>query len=215
MSKFMYWIYIKLFRINRLKKYLVYRIANLEGGEMRSNTIRNYAKDHNVEVDYYTYGYCFSEKFNLGGTVKIGRYCSIAENVRYFGANHPINHVSTSAYFYNKSLGFDVHDVVRNTLEIGNDVWIGYGVIITSNCTKIGNGAIVGAGSVVTKNIDPYTIVAGNPAKEIRKRFSKEEIELIEKSNWWNNKPEKIFDFYPLMGSPIVFINELLKDEII
>lgn len=71
------------------------------------------------------------------------------------------------------------------SVEIGNDVWIGDNVILIAGI-KIGNGAIIGAGSIVTKDILPYSIVAGNPAKEIRKRFSKEEIEFLEKLEWWN-----------------------------
>lgn len=64
----------------------------------------------------------FLERFNNGGTVKIGRYCSFAQDVRYFGANHPLNYVSTSPYFYTKSFGSNVKDVKRGHLVIENDV---------------------------------------------------------------------------------------------
>ncbi|MCA5014101.1 CatB-related O-acetyltransferase [Enterococcus sp. S23] len=152
--------------------------------------------NYGVEVGMYSYGSCFSENFNLGGTVEIGKYCSIAENVRYFGANHPLEALSTSPLFYNKDFGFDVQDVDRYHLEIDHDVWIGYGTIIVSGCQKIGAGAVIGAGSVVTKDVPPYAIVGGNPARVIKYRFSKEVIDAIEEKKWWELTPEQVMDFY-------------------
>lgn len=186
---------------------LIKKYANLfEGGQKTSNVLREYLSLKNVNIDLYTYGSCFDLNFNNGGTVTIGRYCSIAANVRYFGANHPISNISTSAYWYNKSFGLDVVDVERSTLVIGNDVWIGYGVIITAGCKNIGNGAVIGAGSVVTKDVEPYSIVAGNPAKRIRKRFSDELIRDIEKTQWWLKTPEHLYEYYEYMDSPDEFI---------
>ena len=75
-------------------------------------------------------------------------------------------------------------EVSSGRILIGNDVWIGAGVQILSG-VKIGNGAIVGAGSVVTRNVPPYAVVAGNPARVIRYRFSDETIERIQASKWW------------------------------
>ena len=213
MCKIMYFVYKLLYKIKCLRKYMVFRMARYEGGEVISSTLRDYAESHNVKVGMYTYGFCFSEKFNLGGRVTIGRYCSIAENVRYFGANHPLKNVSTSAYFYNSALGLNVADVERNKLVVGNDVWIGYGVVITSGCKRIGNGAVIGAGSVVTKDVEPYSVVAGNPAKVIKYRFSPEVIEKIECSEWWNYKPEELFRYYEYMHEPIKFVEELMRKD--
>lgn len=141
-------------------------------------------------------------------TVTIGKYCSLAENVHYFGANHPMDHVSTSAYFYNKALGLNVHDVKRCTLEIGNDVWIAYGTIITAGCKKIGNGAVIGAGSVVTKDVAPYAIVAGNPAKVLRMRFQKDLVAKLEMLKWWEKTPQQIYTYYPYMKHLVYCIND-------
>ena len=107
-----------------------------------------------------------------------------------------MEYLSCSAYFYNKKFGLNVKDVERSELDIGNDVWIGYGAIILSSCKKIGNGAIIGAGSVVTHNIPPYSIVAGNPARIIRYRFDEKKIKLIENSSWWNNSPYTLMNYY-------------------
>lgn len=196
-------------KIPVIGNWILNRIIQREGGQSTSRTIREKAKLRSVYVDLYTYGGCFSEGFNNGGSVYVGKYCSIAERVSYFGANHPFSNISQSAFFYNKSLGLDVQDVERQTLTIGNDVWIGYGSIITAACTKIGNGAVIGAGSVVTHNVPSYAIVAGNPAREIRKRFDDTTIKNLENSKWWNKTPEKLYKYYQWMNNPNEFIRKL------
>lgn len=182
-----------------------------EGGQTKSKLLRYYYKKKKVHVDLYTYGGCFSENFNNGGEIEVGKFCSIATNVSYFGANHPFNQVSQSAYFYNKSFGLDVKDVERSKLVIGNDVWVGFGTIITCNCKNIGNGAVIGAGSVVTHDVPPYAIVAGNPARIIKMRFSEEVITALEDSHWWDSNPEDLFELYVDMREPMTFVKKLGK----
>ena len=124
----------RYYRIPFLGKRLLNQITKSEGGEKESTTLRNYYKSrYNVEIDLYSYGGCFEPHFNMGGgTVKIGRYCSFGQNISFFCANHPMEHAVMSPYFYNKGFGgLDVNDVPRSNLLIGNDVWIGYGTIIT------------------------------------------------------------------------------------
>ena len=176
--------------------------------------MRDYTqKKYGVEVGLYTYGSCFDSGFNIGGKVKVGRYCSIASGVQYFGANHPVENITTSAVFYNSKLsGMKVNDVERHSLTVGNDVWIGAGVKITSSCSKIGNGAVVGAGSVVTRDVEPYTIVAGNPAKVIKKRFTDEIIKEIEKSKWWNNTPADLMKYYQYMSDASAFCKKIMDN---
>lgn len=184
--------------------------VKLQGGQLRSNTLRNYFKNmYRIEVDLFTYGSCFTPTFNVGGKVKIGRYCSFASDIHYFGANHPMDSVSTSAIFYNQSMNdLPVQDVKRSELIIGNDVWIGSHVLITSSCKNIGTGAVVGAGSIVTKDVPPYAIVAGNPAKIIRFRFDEKTIEDLLESKWWLNEPKDIMKYYKYFNDP----NEFLKN---
>lgn len=71
-------------------------------------------------------------------------------------------------------------------LTIGNDVWIGQYAVILPSCDYIGDGAVIGAGSIVTKNVPDYAIVAGNPAKVIKYRFSDEQIEQLKEIKWWD-----------------------------
>lgn len=195
-----------LYRLPFVGKRLMARKVAREGGEMRSKTLRSqHEKKYGVSVGMHSYGGCFAPDFNTGGRVVIGRYCSLAKNIHYFGANHPIHSASTSPYFYNRRFGFEVQDVERSTLTIGHDVWIGYGTIILSSCKRIGNGAVIGAGAVVTKDVPPYTIVAGNPARPIRKRFTEETIAKLEASRWYDLEPEQLMEHYGVMGDPAAF----------
>ena len=81
-------------------------------------------------------------------------------------------------------------------------------------CKRIGNGAIIGAGSVVTHNVEPYSIVAGNPAREIRKRFTTEQIELLEESEWYNYSPEELKNVFQYAKDIKKFVEEVetIKD---
>lgn len=132
----------------------------------------------------------------------IGRYCCIASNVKTINGLHPVEtFVSIHPCFYStKKQGgftyvgddkFEEHKFAENsnrTAVIGNDVWIGCRVTILPGIT-IGDGAIIGAGAVVTKNVEPYSIIGGVPAAEIRKRFDIETIQKLLKIRWWD-KPE-------------------------
>ena len=189
-------------------------ITNRTGGQQESMFIRDLTrKKYKVDVGLYSYGGCFEKEFNLGGQVTIGKYCSFASNIRYFGANHPMNFVSMSPYFYNKSFSENVKDVERAHIKIGNDCWIGYGVIITNKCSTIGNGAVVAAGAVVTKDVPPYAIVAGTPARIIRYRFDEETIKIIEESKWWEYPPTKCLKYYDLIDKPVEFCKGLKNEN--
>lgn len=185
-------------------------ITEKTGGMQESVFIRRYTREvHQVDVGLYSYGGCFLPDFNLGGSVTVGRYCSFASGIHYFGANHPMDYISTSPYFYNSSFSKHVKDVKREHLDIGNDCWIGYGVIITSKCRKIGNGAVVAAGSVVTKDIPPYAVVAGTPARIIKYRFNPEVISLIEETHWWTKTPEECLKYYDYINNPEEFCRRI------
>lgn len=131
---------------------------------------------------------------------KVGRYCSIAANVKTVIGKHPsAGFVSTHPAFYSKLCQcgetyvseqmFEESEFAdkksRTPVLIGNDVWIGQSVLIMSGVT-IGDGAIIAAGAVVTKDVVSYSIVGGVPAKVIKKRFLNEDIEFLSKLKWWD-----------------------------
>jgi acetyltransferase-like isoleucine patch superfamily enzyme len=130
------------------------------------------------------------------GHATIGNFCSIAPEVIIGGGKHPTNFLSTHPAFYSKtrsngsvrtgSITFNTTDFDElPATKIGHDVWIGTRAIILDG-TSVGNGAIIAANAVVTKNVDAYTVVAGIPARPLRKRFSDEVISRLESWSWWD-----------------------------
>ena len=147
----------------------------------------------------------------------IGKFCQIASGVEFImnGANHQMNAVSTFPFYTLE--GWEQNPPSQNDMPIkgdtiiGNDVWIGQNATILPG-VHIGDGAIIGANSVVGRNVDPYTIVAGNPAKPIRKRFDDELINIMEKLKWWDKSIEEINSLIPLLtSSDLVKVKEELS----
>lgn len=134
----------------------------------------------------------------------IGKFCSIACGAKFIFncANHTLKSLST----YTFPLFFEEWDLTKSEVAsawdnkgdivIGNDVWIGYDAVIMAGVT-IGDGAIIGTRAVVTKDVEPYSIVGGVPAKEIRKRFAPEVIKKLMEIQWWNWPIEKIRSSIP------------------
>lgn len=91
------------------------------------------------------------------------------------------------------------------------DCWIEYGVIITSSCHNIGNGAVIGAGTILTRNVEPYSVVVGNPGRKIRSRFNNETIELLELSKWFDLEPTEFLKFYNWINSPKEFAIKIMN----
>lgn len=129
---------------------------------------------------------------------KMGKFCSIGPNVRIAPGKHPTHtFVSTHPAIYSNP-GYclknfqekDQHNPERN-VSIGNDVWICANAIIADG-VKVGDGAIIASNSVVTSDVEPYTIVGGVPAKLIRNRFKDDQIDILNKSKWWNQDIEWI-----------------------
>ena len=170
--------------------------------------LKNIIKNPNIIVGDYTYYDDFEDVHNFEKNVKyhfdftgdqliIGKFCMIASDVKFImnGANHLSNAISTYpfAVFGNgwESAMEGKTYPNKGNIEIGNDVWIGYNATIMAG-VKIGDGAIIATNSTVVSDVEPYTIVGGNPAKEIKKRFSPEIIERLLKLQWWNWDIEKI-----------------------
>jgi acetyltransferase-like isoleucine patch superfamily enzyme len=143
---------------------------------------------NNSKIKSYSYVGCNC----LIQNTTIGKFCSIANDVKMGLGNHPLDSFSTSTIFYqkNNTLNININSHIKNITEyksitIGNDVWIGASVIILDGIC-IGNGAVIGANAVVTKDIPPYAIVGGTPAKIIKYRFSDSEIKNLVSSGWWD-----------------------------
>lgn len=170
--------------------------------------LKNVVTNPNIIVGDYTYYDDFETVENFEKNVKylfdftgdklvIGKFCMIASDVTFImnGANH-LSEAITSYPF--AIFGGDWAGAMegkeypsKGNTTIGNDVWIGYGATIMPGVT-IGDGAIVATKSVVTKDVPPYTIVGGNPAKVIRKRFDDQVIEKLLETAWWDWPIEKI-----------------------
>lgn len=142
----------------------------------------------------------------MGGQSKlyIGKFCSIGANVNiYLGGNHRIDWVTTYPFGhinkdkFNKFNGKG-HPSTKGNVIIGNDVWIGSNVTIMSGIT-IGDGSVIANNSHVIKNVEPYSLVGGNPAKFIKFRFTKEQIKKLLEIKWWDWDDEKVNKFTPLL----------------
>ena len=152
-----------------------------------------------------------------GDKLIIGKFCQIATGVEFVmnGANHQMNAVSTFPFYTLE--GWDMEPPAIDDLPlkgdtvIGNDVWIGQNAVILPG-VHIGDGAIIGANSVVGRNVEPYTIVAGNPAKVLRKRFDDEMIGLLLTFKWWDKSIEEINSLIPILTcSDLNRVREKLK----
>lgn len=145
----------------------------------------------------FTYGNPKVMDWDEGARLYIGKFCSIADEVTIFlGGEHRTDWASTYPFSaliseWPNAVSVEGHPKTKGDVIIGNDVWIGYGSTILSG-VKIGNGAVIGAKSVVTKDVEPYSIVAGNPIKFIKNRFSNDSIEKLLKVEWWDWEIEKI-----------------------
>lgn len=179
----------KRFLVNLVIKIILY----LEGGECHSITLRRIFSHYlKVDVGLYSIGGCFNI-FNIHPYTTVGRYCSIASTACVFNRNHPLEFKSTHAYFFNPLFGYCKNDLIEFIpLKIGHDVWIGHNAIIMPIVKEIGTGSVIAAGAVVNKDIPPYAIVAGNPARIVRYRFSPETIQKLLASRWWEKSIEEI-----------------------
>lgn len=145
-----------------------------------------------------------------GAHLFIGSFCSIAINQTIFlGGNHrtdwattfPFGHIFNEVFPAGAINGLG-HPATKGDVIIENDVWIGEGCTIMSG-VRIGSGCVVAAKSVVVKDVEPYTIVGGNPAKHIRKRFSAQFIKQLLEIQWWDRSDEQINRIVPLLQEPL------------
>ena len=159
-----------------------------------------------LQFGKYSYGEPIILFESSGAKLYVGNFCSIAENVKIFlGGNHNINWITTYPFGHINKKTFnlfngDGHPTTKGDVIIGNDVWIGNNTTIMSGI-KIGDGAVIAANSHVVKDVKPYELIGGNPAKHIKYRFTKEQIDKLLKIKWWDWTDEEINKFVPLLCS--------------
>ncbi|NLB79326.1 MAG: CatB-related O-acetyltransferase [Clostridiaceae bacterium] len=199
-------------------KYLWAKLMLKMRGSAIKNSVLGYdskieSGSHFINSTMGKYSFCGYNCFI--NNCEIGSFCSIAGNVVIGGGSHPLEWISTSPVFYNnrdsiktKFSRYDRDELPRT--YIGNDVWIGDGVHVKAG-VRIGTGAVIGMGSVVTKDIEPYSIVAGVPAKLIRRRFDDDTCQKLLEIEWWNMDEEKLKNCAVYVKEPSVFIREVMK----
>ena len=189
--------------------------------------LEGYNKIHDNSVFYGSLGKYSYIGANSHITAKIGKFCSIGPSVKTVCAFHPVDgFVSTHPIFYstNKQSGItftkeQLFDEWKNLpgldvpVEIGNDVFIGEGSLLIGNI-RIGDGTVIASGAVVTKDIPPYCIVAGNPAKLIRKRFDDETIEKLQLFKWWNKDERWLKQNVKIMSDVRLLLSYIYNNEV-
>ncbi|MEM9090936.1 MAG: Vat family streptogramin A O-acetyltransferase [Cyanobacteria bacterium P01_F01_bin.53] len=178
--------------------------------------IKNTVSNPNIIIGEYTYYDDLEDSENfernvlyhfpfIGDKLIIGKFCAIAQGTKFImnGANHKLDGFSTYPFYifgngWETVAPKDDELPYKGDTVIGNDVWIGYEATIMPGVT-IGDGAVIAAKSVVVSDVEPYTIVGGNPAKTIRQRFDDEVVHALLSLAWWNWPIEKITRNLPLI----------------
>ena len=169
--------------------------------------LKNIVKNPNIEVGDYTYYHDFEDVHNfernvkyhfdfIGDKLKIGKFCMIASDVEFImnGGNHLSEAITSYPFAIFEGWGHAMEGKSypgKGDTIIGNDVWIGHKAVIMPGVT-VGDGAIIGSYALVTKDVAPFSIVGGSPAKEVKRRFTEEEIEKLLTDKWWDWPIEKI-----------------------
>ena len=158
---------------------------------------------------------CYMQQGACVTNADVGPFCSIAANAVIGLAPHPMGQVSTNPAFYDSRAPlprtFAGNGAVATGIPrtcIGADVWIGHGVLIKAGLT-VGTGAVIGAGSIVTRDVAPYTIVVGNPARPLRRRFDDATCEALLASQWWLLDEARLQALAPHFHSPQALLQAL------
>lgn len=168
---------------------------------LREATIGNWVEIHKqAQIEYATIGdYCYLQEYVAVADTTMGKFCAVAAMTRINAPNHPMDRVSQHRFSYvpeyywpqeeRDHAFFRARRAAR--CSIGNDVWIGHGVIVLPGL-EIGDGAVIAAGSIVTRSVPAYTIVAGSPARAVRRRFPEPIAERLQRLAWWDWDHERL-----------------------
>src|SRR4030042_6140644 len=212
------------------KKSASVKRESIRGNSMNADSIytrvimSEFVTKYGFEIGEFTYGTPVIRWWGEDARLKIGRFCSIAANVKiYLGGNHR-NEWITSYRFPSPPMnqdwpnannrGLPTLPATKGDVVIGNDVWLGDDSTIMSGVT-IGDGAVLAARAVVTKDVPPYTIVGGNPSRPIRKRLPDELIAMLLELKWWNWHVDKVNEYMPLLCSgDIIGLYKRVKNKL-
>lgn len=202
------------------KRYKIECMSNLFESPFKGKLLSEQVTNPNIEVGRFSYysGYYHGHGFDECARyllpdrddvdkLIIGSFCSIGSGASFIMAGnqgHRLDWVSSYPFFYMDqetafSAARDAFIPAGNTV-IGNDVWIGFEAMIMPG-VSIGHGAVIGSRAVVTRDVENYAIVAGNPTRELRKRFSAEQIQMLLEMQWWDWSLHDIEAAMPLLCS--------------
>ncbi|MEN9435664.1 MAG: hypothetical protein RIR09_319 [Pseudomonadota bacterium] len=177
-------------------KQLSIFLKRLFGSTPREPRLQSYRKQQEkfyaayplYTLGFASYGFPIVHDDNEGTTLKIGAFCSIGGGVQIFlGKNHRTDWISSYPFpaFFEEARGIADYSTSKGDVTIGSDVWLCADSIVLSG-VRIGHGAVVAAGAVVTQNVEPYSVVAGNPARHVRWRFDEETRSALLQTAWWD-----------------------------
>src|SRR5262245_44233226 len=155
------------------------------------------------DVGAYSYGEPEVVYWDAGARLKVGRFCSIARGVTILlGGEHHSEWVTTYPFslVFADARSLPGYPHTKGDVVIGNDVWIGQDAVLLSGVT-VGDGAVIGAGSVVARDVEPYSVCAGNPARQVRLRFPPETIAELLRIAWWDWPLDEVEKAWPLLQS--------------
>ena len=147
------------------------------------------------KVGRWSYGYPTVLRYNdQAATLSVGNYCSLARgSTILLGGEHRTDLITTYPFaeLYPGAEAVPPIGYSKGDVRIGHDVWIGHGATVLSG-VSIGNGVVVAAGAVVTRDVPAYAVVAGNPARIIRQRFTPEVVAALQRVAWWEWEPDRV-----------------------
>lgn len=166
--------------------YLLGDDADIKAGNIRG-PVSKWTISGNVSCGKYC---SINGVFNARGRIRIGNYCAFGQFVSLISGNHRTD-MPNQQIWLNQRFGFKIPAETKGPIEIGHNVWIGDKVNILSG-VQVGHGSVIGAGTTVTKSVGPFEIVAGSPARVIRKRFTDNVIMQLLEIQWWNWDDDRI-----------------------
>jgi len=173
-----------------------------EDGAALTGPVNRLHYDHpEADIGRWSYGDLRVHSWGEPATLTIGAFCSLGPGVQIMlGGEHRPDWVTTFPFtvLWNQARHIPGHPRTKGDVTIGNDVWIGMETLILSG-VSIGDGAVIGARSVVSDDVQPYEVVAGNPARHVRTRFDAQTVQRLLAVRWWDWDDDRIVNQLPLL----------------